>query len=133
MNYTILSIIFGLLNLLHFFVFWAYHYLVTTNPNKEEKLYHQVLSIKTVTDAFFFVILGVFVLFGGISLVGRLINTLTEAIGLDKAISMEECFLINFVILFANIGVLYMNKIHTDFFEQFKIARTNIKTNEPTT
>lgn len=130
MNYTILSIIFGLLNLFFFLVFWAYHYLITTNPIKEEKLYQQVVSIKILTDAFFFVVLGVFILFGGISLVGRLVNTLTEAIGLDKAISMEECFLINFVILFANVGVIYMNKIHKDIFEQFKIARRNIKTDE---
>jgi hypothetical protein len=132
MNYTILAIVFGLLNLLLIIVIRLYHTFITTTPiaDRDEKIYNQTNTIKVLSDAFLGVVIGVFVLFGGVSLIGKLLNVLMEAVGLDKAITMEECFLINFVILFAIGGMIYLNDIHKDFFEQFKIARNNIKVNK---
>jgi len=125
-NYTTLSIYLGLLNILFYLIIRAYHYLVSSDKNRDERQYQQVITLKIISDAFIFVVFGIFVLFGGISVIGKMIDFFAKAIGLDKAVTMEESFVVNFIILFANIGIIFMNDIHKDFFKQIEKMRNDV-------
>lgn len=126
-NYTALSIYIGLANFLLYLIIRAYHYLIISDSDRDEKLYQQAVTLKILNDAFVFIIFGVFILFGGISVIGKIIDYFAKAIGIDKAISMEASFVINFVVLFANIGIIFMNDIHKDIFRQIEKLRKDIK------
>ena len=126
-DYTKLSTIVFLINVFLYIVFRAYHWLVKSDNKRDETLYQQVVTIKIIGDAFFFVSLSVFVFFGSISVGGKILDFFAKSLQVDKAISMEESFLINFVALFSYVGIIFMNDIHKDIFTQIGKMRTDIK------
>lgn len=125
-DYTKLSTIIFLLNILLYLIFRAYHWLVSSDKDRDEKLYQQVIAIKIIGDAFLFVSLSVFVLFGSVSVAGKILDYFGKSLEFDKAISMEESFLINFVALFSYIGIIFMNDMHKDIFKQISKMRGDL-------
>lgn len=119
-NYTKLATYVFLINVLLYLIFRAYHWLVVIDDEKDTKIYQQVITIKILGDAFLFISSSAYILFGSISVIGKILDYFAKAIGMDKAISMEESFLINFIILFGYVGIVFMNGIYKDLFKQFE-------------
>lgn len=122
MYYTILSVSFGLLNLFLFIGFRWYKFVVTTNCNASDKEYQKATSAYLFASGLWFVSLSSFLLFGGISF-GKLLNTFLSSVSEKEAISMEETFLINFVISAGLLGLVFLNGMIKEIINQTKIFR----------
>ncbi len=121
-----------LINCLLYLIFRAYHWLIIIDDAKDQKVYQQVITIKILGDAFLFISISVYILFGCISFIGKILDLIAKFFGIDKAISMEGAFVVNFIILFAYIGIIFMNDIYKDIFKQFEAMTKKLpKSDEP--
>lgn len=110
--YLVLLVIFIALNLVASFINWLYYDLVvTTKLDSNDVERSKGFAILIITHAFLFISLGSVAIFGAIPLIGSVLSEFAQMIGFDKAISIEESFLINFCVFAGFFGIILLNRI----------------------
>ena len=110
-NYNIPLAIFVFLNLCCFVIGYFYYDLVKAQNEVSEKQNRLAVAVYTFSQGLIGITAGSIILFAGLPLVGKLVSTLLGNSNFDKAISIEESFLINFCVFFGFLGIIILNKI----------------------
>lgn len=136
-DYNLPLLVFALLNLLAFLINYSYCDLVNakhedsekTKREDSEKTKMRAYAISIFSQGFISIVIGSIILFGSFPLIGKYLFEFSKKIGFNKAISIEEAFIINFCVFFGFLGIMLMNNIIPWVWkairEGYKFAKTD--------